>query len=62
MYHLSEPNKVMLLGVIINGKEFLKFEGDQNKFIQQYIELYMHYLKKDSHASKNSFNPGRPTV
>ena len=49
-------------GVIINGEEFLKFEGDQNKFIQQHIELYMRYLKKDSRAGKNSFDPGRPTV
>ena len=49
-------------GVIINSEEFLKFESDQSKFIQQHIELYMRYLKKDSRAGENSFDPRRLTV
>ena len=43
-------------GATINSEEFLKFQSDQNKFIQQHIELYMRYLKKDSRAGEISFD------
>ena len=43
-------------GATINSEELLKFASDQNKFIQQHIELYMRYLKKDSRAGEISFD------
>jgi fatty acid synthase subunit beta len=40
----------------INSKEFLKFQAEQEKFAAQNIELYMHYLKRDSRSGKILFD------
>ncbi|EKM78079.1 hypothetical protein AGABI1DRAFT_61049 [Agaricus bisporus var. burnettii JB137-S8] len=43
-------------GATINSEEFLKFTADQDKFIQQHIELYNRYLKKDSRAGEIAYD------
>lgn len=43
-------------GATINSEEFLKFQNDQDKFVQQHIELYMRYLKKDSRAGEIAYD------
>lgn len=43
-------------GATINSEEFLKFTSDQNKFIQQHIELYNRYLKKDTRAGEIAYD------
>ncbi|TFY80295.1 hypothetical protein EWM64_g3715 [Hericium alpestre] len=39
-------------GAVINSKEFLKFQADQEQFATQHVELYMRYLKRDSCTSE----------
>ena len=35
-------------GAVINSEEFLQFQADQEKFVSQQIELFMHHLGRDS--------------
>src|SRR6266571_1577326 len=46
-------------GGVINSKEFLQFQADQNKFAAQQIEVYMHYLGRDSRAGELAFDKDR---
>ena len=41
---------------MINSEEFLKFQADQEKFAAQHVELYMHYLGRNSRAGELAFD------
>lgn len=43
-------------GATINSEEFLKFAADQDRFVQQHIELYNRYLKKDTRAGEIAYD------
>lgn len=43
-------------GATINSEEFLKFAADQDIFVQQHIELYNRYLKKDTRAGEIAYD------
>ncbi len=34
-------------GVVVNSKEFLKFQAERHEFVYQQINLYSRYLKRD---------------
>jgi fatty acid synthase subunit beta len=46
---------------VIDSEEFLKFQADQQKFAAQHVELYMHYLGRDSRAGEVAFDQEKTT-
>jgi fatty acid synthase subunit alpha, fungi type len=42
--------------VVINSEEFIKFQADQEQLAAQHIDLYMRYLKRDSHSCDIAFD------
>ena len=43
-------------GATISSEEFLKFKAKQEQSAAQHIELYMCYLKRESHASNITYD------
>ncbi|KAJ7197322.1 hypothetical protein B0H12DRAFT_1294649 [Mycena haematopus] len=41
-------------GATINSEEFIKFQSEKQKFAAQHVELYMHYLNRDSRAGETA--------
>jgi fatty acid synthase subunit alpha len=49
-------------GATMSSEEFLKFQAEQQQFAAQHIELYMRYLKRDSHAGEVAFDKEKVTA
>ncbi|TDL13244.1 hypothetical protein BD410DRAFT_847158 [Rickenella mellea] len=48
-------------GLVINSEEFIKFQAQQERLAEQHVELYMRYLKRNSHAGELAFDKEKPT-